>query len=536
MKRFGVMLDCSRNAVMKPSEIKKFARILKDMGYNMLQLYTEDTYEVDNEPYFGYMRGRYSQAELTDIVNYCNGIGVEVIPCIQTLAHLSQIFRWKIYRDINDCNDILLAGEEKTYQLIDRMFYSLRKCFTSKYIHIGMDEAHMLGFGKYKDKNGIRNPFDILKEHLEKVLEIAKKYEFKPIMWSDMFFRLANQGEYYPENPTFSEEVKGCVPKEVGLVYWDYYHTEKEYYTKMFKAHAQATDDMWFAGGAWSWTGFASGNKMTLDCMLPAVEAAKESDVENIFFTMWGDDGKECSFYSLLPSLFTLRRYYDGERDLEKIKQQFFTVVGENYDAMFDLDSPNNILGNDICVKNVCKHMLYSDPFIGVLDSTVCEGAEQEFAEKSIRFKGYAKHSNFSYLYLSAAALCDVLKIKYSLGVRTRDAYHKNDKDALLSIANDYKKTWQAVERFHKAFSILWARENKPFGFEVQDQRLGGLIQRLKSCRKRLMDYATGKISEIPELNEKLLDFYCNGEKFEKTIPDYNSWEKSATVNIMAQF
>ena len=123
-KYFGVMLDMSRNAVMKPSEVKNFANILKKMGYNMIQLYTEETYEVDNEPYFGYMRGRYTQAELQDIVAYCESIGVEVIPCIQTLAHLDRIFRWKPYHSINDCGDILLVGDEELTSLLK--IYSAR--------------------------------------------------------------------------------------------------------------------------------------------------------------------------------------------------------------------------------------------------------------------------------------------------------------------------------------------------------------------------------------------------------------------------
>ena len=48
----GVMLDCSRNAVMKPEQVKQYARIIRDMGYNTLMLYTEDTYEVENQPFF----------------------------------------------------------------------------------------------------------------------------------------------------------------------------------------------------------------------------------------------------------------------------------------------------------------------------------------------------------------------------------------------------------------------------------------------------------------------------------------------------
>ena len=161
-KRFGVMLDMSRNAVMKPEELKRLACVLHSFGYNMIQLYTEDTYEVEGEPYFGYLRGRYTKEELCDIVSYCEGIGMEIIPCIQTLAHLNQIFHWSDYKAIRDADDILMVGEERTYELIDHMMSSLRACFTSDIIHVGMDEAHMLGLGKYLEKNGFRNRFDII--------------------------------------------------------------------------------------------------------------------------------------------------------------------------------------------------------------------------------------------------------------------------------------------------------------------------------------------------------------------------------------
>ena len=60
----GVMIDMSRNAVMSISGLKRFLPLLKKMGYNCVMLYTEDTYEIDGEPYFGYMRGRYSKDEM----------------------------------------------------------------------------------------------------------------------------------------------------------------------------------------------------------------------------------------------------------------------------------------------------------------------------------------------------------------------------------------------------------------------------------------------------------------------------------------
>ena len=85
-KRFGIMLDCSRNGVMKPREIKNLALFLSKAGYNMLMLYTEDVYEIPDEPYFGYLRGRYTLEELRSVEEYCNSLGIEIIPAIQTLA------------------------------------------------------------------------------------------------------------------------------------------------------------------------------------------------------------------------------------------------------------------------------------------------------------------------------------------------------------------------------------------------------------------------------------------------------------------
>ena len=134
------MLDMSGNAVMKAEKVKEYALYLKKLGYNMIQLYTEDTYEVDGEPFFGYMRGGYSKDDLKEIDAYCNSIGIEVIPCIQTLAHLSRIFRWDGYADINDADDMLLIDDERTYALIENMFATLAQCFSSRTVNIGLDE------------------------------------------------------------------------------------------------------------------------------------------------------------------------------------------------------------------------------------------------------------------------------------------------------------------------------------------------------------------------------------------------------------
>jgi hexosaminidase len=56
----GIMLDCSRNAVMEVEHLRVWLRRLALFGCNMMMLYTEDTYQLPGEPWFGWLRGAYS--------------------------------------------------------------------------------------------------------------------------------------------------------------------------------------------------------------------------------------------------------------------------------------------------------------------------------------------------------------------------------------------------------------------------------------------------------------------------------------------
>jgi len=531
---FGAMLDMSRNGVMKPEEVKAYANTLKKLGYNMIQLYTEDTYEVPDEPYFGYLRGRYSQEELRDIVAYCDSIGVEVIPCIQTLAHLKTIFKWAAYsKTVNDCGDILLVDEPRTYELIDNMMKSLRGCFTSKYIHIGFDEAHMVGLGKFLDKHGFQNRFDIIHRHLERVLEIAKKYAFHTMMWSDMFFRLATpDGSYYTKNDIITDAITACCPKGVDLVYWDYYNNELDIYDKMIESHKKFNNDVWFGGGAWCWSGWAPNNKWTIESMKKALQSCHNHGITKIFMTLWGDNGRECSCYSVLPSLYAIRRFYDGVEDMDVIKREFAELTGEDFDAMMRLDLPNELSDNKQYHANPSKYMLYSDPFLSFFDGSLVPGAPEKYAEYSkVLARDAANSTRFGYIFDYLDKLCDVLSLKYDLGVRTRNAYTAKDTDALRALADDYTTVMTRVEEFYKSFRNRWFRENKPHGFDVHDQRIGGLLLRLRSCRERLVDFADGKLDSIPELEETILDFEVDGVRAKEFSFNYNNWASIVTVN-----
>lgn len=509
-QHFGVMLDMSRNAVMKVGEVKKMIDCLQIMGYNTLELYTEDTYEIAGEPHFGYLRGRYTGAEIKEIDAYAKAHGIELIPCVQTLAHFTALSRYNEYSEIFDLQDILLIDEPKTYAFIDKIFATIAENFTSRLVNIGMDEAHMVGLGKYLKKHGYQDRYEMLIRHLSKVAEIAKKYGFKAHMWSDMFFRLGSGGNYYAPELEIPESVKQCLPENVELTYWDYYHNEKSIYDGMIKRHQEFGKDVWFAGGAWCWYGFAPLAKFSFQTMKPAMESVREHDVKNVIITMWGDNGKECSFFSLLHALYAIRQYADGNFDEAKISQGFYDLFQIKYEDMMLLDLPNYRDFNAELkgAENPCKSLLYTDPFLGWLDNAVAKNRPIPYAQYAERLKKAKKSAGeLAYIFEQLEKLCSVLAIKATLGVKTRKAYQSGDRKALAPIIKEYSELKKRLITFHEVHYALWHKENKPQGWEIQDARIGGLIQRVETCKKRLKLYVAGKLDKIEELEEEILPY-----------------------------
>ena len=505
----GLMLDCSRNAVMKPEQVKKLVTYMAAMGLDSLMLYTEDTYEIPDYPYFGHLRGRYTQAELRDLDGYCEQYGITLIPCIQTLAHLNQMMRWPFFADVRDCNDILLCGEEKTYALIESMLRSCRESFQTDRIHIGMDEAAMLGCGQYRVKNLPEDKEIIFCRHLEQVVRLCEKYGYKPMIWSDMFFRMANGGEYYGTNPV-DEAIAQLVPENVELVYWDYYSPDKDHYCKLLDAHGTFHNPVHFAGASWRWLGYTPAIEKSFVHTRSALDACLEKNVEQVFVTAWGDDGSEASFMTALPVMQLYAEYgYCGGATNEELDARLFACTRQRLADMLLLDLPNRPAGKlpEDITANPSKYLLYQDVMAGWFHYHSDNSYSQQYAEYARQLEKAVQHTGkLSYLFDTLAKLCRALEIKSTITGQIRKAYEDQDRQMLqLLVSQTLPELLNRIQAFHKAVAYQWATENKIQGYEVIDIRLGGLESRVNSAICRLTAYLSGELVSLPELEEAVL-------------------------------
>lgn len=191
---------------------------------------------------------------------------------------------------------------------------------------------------------------------------------------------------------------------------------------------------------------------------------------------------------SCLPAFFYAAQLFSGIEDMEEIKKNFKELFNFDMMELSKLDYPTCYHGK-LFNFNSSKPIIFNDLFCGIYDDLVFDDLT-EFHE---RYDGYIKelachenHPEFGYLFKMARSLTELIKLRFDLGVRTRDAYKAGDKEALRKIVDDYTETHRLACVFYDAFREVWYKERKGNGFEVQSARLGGMKQRLFDCRDRL--------------------------------------------------
>ena len=531
----GLMIDCSRNGVLNVSYAKEIIEQLAMTGQNVFMLYMEDTYKVESEKYFGYLRGAYSKEELKEIDEYASKFGIEVIPCIQTLAHLDQFFMWEeMASKYVDIDNILDVSKDEVKDLLDRMIKYLSEVFTSRRIHIGMDEAYNLGRGNYADKNGLKNKTEIMREHLINMIQICKKYNIKPIIWDDMFF-----SEY---SKTTDDNYK--IPDGIDLMYWDYYNNNISHYEQNFEVRGKITNkNIMFAGGSWRWIGYASHHGKTIVSTNASLAACKNKGIREVITTAWADDGCESPVTTcLFGSVLFGEHQYNENIDMENFKKMLKFITKMDYDNFirqqeFDIFPSMKDKAGTVTPS---KYTLYEDPLCSKFvkhTEVITDDLSKIYNDLSIYFSKKADETNDRALKATNefySSFGKALSFKWNLGLNIYKAYRNKNKNQIkFIIDNQIEPLIPIIEELKYARMKEWYITNKSFGFEVLDQRFGGIISRLNTTKFILQNYLDGNIDKIEELEEGRLPATHYREEGMGEILHFNRAQRCMTASKM---
>lgn len=487
----GLLLDCSRNAVPTLDYLKEWVQRMALFGFNLLSLYTEDTFQMEGEPFFGFQRGGYSKEEIRELDRYAALFGIELVPCMQSLGHMEQMMRWECYQPIRDHGPVMFADNESTYAFIAKMIDFWASAVRSRRIHVGMDEAHALGRGKYLDKNGGHPPIEILLRHLSRVHAICKERGLQPMMWSDMLVPHSNA-----HHTGIPADIASRIPPDMELVCWDYYQESQAHYLDLIRRHGQ-THRLLMSPGVWCWGTPWYGCEYTEKRLPPAIAACRQAGIREVILTMWNDDGAYGDLDSSWNGVaLAAEELYGGGG----LKERYAVVFGG---VPYERNRKIAVMNDEFSAMG----LLWDDPLLGIY-----------WHQRRALDKDYWSHRLADYVKALAAAgpsdggghagdlpklrlLLRFLMEKIKLRNALESAVSSPDKDALGKLALRYRRQATRVRQLSKLWRKHWNARYKPFGFEVLQNRLAAQAGRQEETALRLQELAAGRITTIPELD-----------------------------------
>ncbi len=207
----GFHLDL-RIQVMTPDALKSFAKELSGFGINTLVVEWEATFPYEKHATISNDLS-YSRNEIQTFINYCNRLGISVIPLQQSFGHVEYILRNSRYSHLKenrkDISQICPLESEGNLALFTDLFTDMATLHKSDYIHIGGDETYLLGHcEKCSLKAEKEGKSKLFVDHMKMITQIVTGLGKKPVMWADILLT-------YPEA---AEEL----PKETIFIDWNY--------------------------------------------------------------------------------------------------------------------------------------------------------------------------------------------------------------------------------------------------------------------------------------------------------------------------
>ena len=350
--------------------------------------------------------------------------------------------------------------------------------------------------------------------------DICTAQGLKPMIWSDMYFRLGSRtNDYYDREAAIPPDVASAIPRDVELVYWDYYHTDADFYAEWIDRHRALGSEPIMAGGVWTWNHFWAALPFSFTTVEACMSACKEKKLRQAFVTLWGDDGMECDVFSALPGmqLFAEHGYQDAV-DGERLAANFRGSSGADlHDCIMaaELDSVPCISHPSESAASVSKWLLWQDPLLALMDPQF-EGASlrDHYSRLADALSAAAAKTPFARRLEFPARMAKALSLKCDLRRHLADAYRAGDRKRLGEILHgDLAALRKAVDALWRSHRDMWIETYKPFGLEVVEGRYGALRTRLETVADRISGYLDGTVKSIPELEvtlERAFDTSCD--------------------------
>jgi len=350
----GYHLDIARGGVPNLKTFKDILKWLFILKYNYFAIYFEDLFPWRKYPQIGALRGRLTEDELKEIIEYGKKLGIEVFPSLELTGHMEHILKLPIFYKFSEwhrpeegCLDVSNdSARNFAYDLLNEVL----DFFPSKFIHIGGDETWALGRGKSLDKSKVFEGPSLYEMHHTKMVNMVKKRGKEAILWGDMLTGMYLREE---ERKYWKVVLESKIWDEVYIANWDYSPSPKEHFKEKINMFGERKKKEIASPGFSNWLRYYPNFYDALENIRNFISIAKEEKLPGFLVTAWGDDGEECLFSFLNPLLLATMEIAEGN---EKWEEKWSALTGEDMKIVY----VRKIFGNPL-ISDTFKYVLFKD-------------------------------------------------------------------------------------------------------------------------------------------------------------------------------
>jgi hypothetical protein len=274
----GVMIDVSRDKVPTMQTLRELVDRLASWKVNQLQLYMEHTFSYRNHAEVHESASPFTPEEILELDAFCGARHVELVPNQNCLGHLHRWLRHDRYRRLAIAPGgfvdpfgrtrppmTLEPTDPGSLALVRELLAELLPLFTSRRVHVGLDEAWEL-------------PRDRMSDYLEWIATLRRLPELadrEMIIWGDM---VSGQPELLAQ-----------LPSDVTVCEWGY--DDWYPFDERCRLLAEAGVPFWVAPGTSSWLSILGRVTNAVATCGVAARAGLAHGAAGYLNTDWGDEG-----------------------------------------------------------------------------------------------------------------------------------------------------------------------------------------------------------------------------------------------------
>ena len=182
----GVHLDL-KGMNFKPAYLPQYLADLAGQKINTVLIEYEDVFPFQGVSLAADPARMWSHATLQTFLQSAQRHHIEVIPLQQCLGHLEYLLGWKQFRPLAEDRhypSTLRVDDRRARALITNLLGQICAAHpASRYVHVGMDEAHALRRTAQRLKKDV---LDVFLDHLRLLIPVVEAAGKMPMVWTDM--------------------------------------------------------------------------------------------------------------------------------------------------------------------------------------------------------------------------------------------------------------------------------------------------------------------------------------------------------------